>query len=205
MTKSPKPERAFLFDLGGVLIDWDPRHLYRKLFDDEDEMEQFLAEVATLEWNVQHDAGRTWAEGVALLSAEYPEHTDLITAYWTRWDEMLGGAIDGTVAILGRLKADGQELHALTNWSVETFPIARERYEFLDWFETIVISGEEGLIKPDPAIYRVALDRIGRTARECIFIDDSEKNVTAAAQLGFDTIRFLDAHQLATELATRGF
>lgn len=205
MTKTTRPERAFLFDLGGVLIDWDPRHLYRKLFDNEDEMERFLTEVATMEWNAQHDAGRTWAEGVALLTDEFPEHADLITAYWKRWDEMLGGPIDGTVAIVKRLKDTGQELHALTNWSIETFPIARERYDFLDLFETIVVSGEERLMKPDAAIYRVALARMARSADECIFIDDSEKNIMAAGELGFDTIRFVDPGQLAAELASRGY
>lgn len=200
-----RPDRAIIFDLGGVLIDWDPRHMYRQLFDDEAEMERFLSEVATLEWNAQHDAGRPWEEGVALLSAEYPEHADLIGAYWQRWEEMLGGPIEGSVAILRRLKADGQELHALTNWSTETFPIARERYEFLDWFETIIVSGEEKLVKPNPAIYQVALDRIGRTAEECIFIDDSEKNVAAAAELGIDAIRFITPDQLERELTARGF
>lgn len=196
---------AFLFDLGGVLIDWDPRHMYHKLFDDEAEMERFLSEVATLEWNAQHDAGRPWEEGIALLSAEYPEHAELITAYWHRWDEMLGGPIEGSVEILRRLKVAGHELHALTNWSTETFPIARERYEFLDWFESIIVSGEERLIKPDPAIYRVALNRIGRTAGGCIFIDDSARNVAAAAQLGIDAIRFTTPDQLERELAARGY
>jgi 2-haloacid dehalogenase len=205
MTDTSRPDRGLLFDIGGVLIDWDPRHLYRKLFDNEDEMEWFLAEVATMEWNVQHDAGRTWAEGVALLTADFPEHTDLITAYWTRWDEMLGGAIEGSVDILRRLKEAGHELNALTNWSTETFPIARERYRFLDWFEQIIVSGEEKLIKPDADLYRIALDRIGRTASECIFIDDSQKNIAAAAELGFDTIRFIDPEQLGQELAARGF
>jgi len=200
-----RPDRAIIFDLGGVLIDWDPRHMYRQLFDDEAEMERFLREVATLEWNAEHDAGRPWEEGVSLLSAEYPEHAELIGAYWHRWDEMLGGPIEGSVEILRRLKAEGRELHALTNWSTETFPVARERYGFLSWFENIIVSGEEKLVKPDPAIYRVALDRIGRTAEECIFIDDSERNIAAAAELGIDAIRFTTPNQLERDLADRGF
>ena len=193
-----------MFDLGGVLIEWDPRHMYRKIFNDEAEMETFLAEIATLEWNAQHDAGRRWEDGVALLSAQYPKHAALISAYWERWEEMLAGPIDGTVAILAKLKAAGHELHALTNWSTQTFPIARERYEFLDWFEHIVVSGEEKLIKPDPRIYEVLLERIDREATECIFIDDSLGNVEAAAELGMIAIRFESPEQLRTELDNLG-
>lgn len=195
---------AIVFDLGGVLIDWDPRHMYRKIFDDEAEMEAFLGEIATLEWNAQHDAGRRWEDGVALLSAQYPKHAALISAYWERWEEMLVGPIDGTVEILAKLKASGHELHALTNWSTQTFPIARERYEFLDWFEHIVVSGEEKLIKPDPRIYEVLLERIDCKAEDCIFIDDSQRNVEAAAELGINAIRFDSPEQLRTELAKVG-
>ncbi len=201
MTNTPK---AIVFDLGGVLIDWDPRHMYRKLFEDEAEMERFLAEVATLEWNAHHDAGRRWEDGVALLIAEHPDQAELIAAYWERWEEMLGGPIQGTVAILAKLKASGAEVHALTNWSSQTFPIARERYEFLDWFEHIVVSGEEKLIKPDHRLYKILLDRIGRTANECVFIDDGIRNVNAAAELGFAAIHFQSPEQLAAELGRLG-
>jgi 2-haloacid dehalogenase len=191
MSVHAQPDRAIVFDLGGVLIDWNPRHMYRKLFDDEDEMERFLSDIATLEWNGRQDAGLRWEDGVAILSAEHPEYADYITAYWKRWDEMLGGPIEGTVEILRRLKSAGCELHALTNWSTETFPIAQERYEFLEWFEHIIVSGEERLIKPDP--------------NECIFIDDSATNVITAAELGFDAIHFTDPEQLARDLASRGY
>jgi 2-haloacid dehalogenase len=196
--------KVIVFDLGGVLIDWDPRHMYRKIFDDEAEMERFLTEVATNEWNAQHDAGRRWEDGVALLSAQYPHLAGLISAYWERWDEMLAGPIEGTVAILASLRDAGYELHALTNWSTQTFPIARERYEFLDWFETIVVSGEEEAIKPDPRIYQILLERIGRRPAECIFIDDAPRNVAAASELGFTAIRFENPDQLRSELGKLG-
>jgi 2-haloacid dehalogenase len=204
MNQNANSNRAIVFDLGGVLIDWDPRHMYRKLFDDESEMEMFLTDVTTLEWNRAQDAGRRWEDGVAVLSAQHPDQADLIAAYYARWEEMLGGPITGTVDILARLKAAGQEIHALTNWSAQTFPIARERYEFLDWFQDIVVSGEEHLVKPDPRLYEVLLDRIGHDASNCIFIDDSLSNVEAAARLGFDAIRFENPQHLSEALAERG-
>lgn len=201
MTKTPQ---AIVFDLGAVLIDWDPRHMYRKLIGDEAVMDEFLGEIATLRWNSYHDAGRLWSDGVAMLSAIYPEYREWIAAYKDRWEEMLNGPIDDSVAILAELKASGREVHALTNWSSETFPIALERYEFLGWFEHIVVSGEERLKKPDPLIYRVLLDRIGREAHECVFIDDSAANVATAADLGFDVIHFTSPEQLRRELAAFG-
>ena len=204
MTTTPNSGKAIVFDLGGVLIDWDPRHMYRTLFDDEAEMERFLTEVATLEWNSHHDAGRRWEDGVALLSAEHPKHAGLIAAYWDRWEEMLAGPIEGTVDILAELKSAGCEVHALTNWSSQSFPIAIERYEFLDWFEHIVVSGEEKLIKPDHRLYKILLERIGRSAEECIFIDDGIRNVEAAAELGFDAIHFESPQRLRDQLAQRG-
>ncbi len=196
--------KAIVFDLGGVLIDWDPRHMYRTVFDSDTEMEHFLSEIATLEWNSQHDAGVRWADGVATLSDELPEYAHLIELYQTRWVEMLKGPIDGTVELLAMLKAAGHELHALTNWSSETFPIALQRYEFLSWFEDIVVSGVEKVIKPDPKIYEILLDRIGRNAYECVFIDDGVRNVEAARSLGFSAIHFQSPEQLEAELAALG-
>ncbi len=201
MTSTPQ---AIVFDLGAVLIDWDPRHMYRKLIGDESVMEEFLGEIATLRWNSYHDAGRLWSDGVAMLSAIYPEYADWIAAYRDRWEEMLNGPIDGSVEILAALKEQGREVHALTNWSSETFPIALERYDFLQWFEHVVVSGEERLKKPDPRIYQVLLDRIGRTAEECLFIDDSAANIAAAAEMGFATIHFVNPDQLRRELADHG-
>ncbi|MEZ5933743.1 MAG: HAD family phosphatase [Alphaproteobacteria bacterium] len=193
-----------IFDLGAVLIDWNPRHLYRKLFEDEAAMEAFLRDVCTPAWNAEQDRGRTWREAVELLVAEHPQHRDLIQAYRERWHEMLNGPIDGSVAILERLDEGGYELHALTNWSAETFPFARERYAFLERFRTILVSGEERLMKPDPAIFELMLARIGHAAERCLLIDDSAKNVEAASRLGFDVIHFSSPAQLEAELAGRG-
>ena len=204
MTYALNDIKAIVFDLGGVLIDWDPRHMYRTVFDSEKEMEHFLSEIATLEWNSQHDAGVRWADGVAALSEEHPEYAHLIELYQQRWIDMLNGPIEGTVAILAKLKAAGHELHALTNWSNETFPIALARYDFLGWFEDIVVSGDEKVIKPDPRIFEILLERIGRNPYECVFIDDSAKNIEAARALGLIGIQFHNPEQLETELVKLG-
>ena len=194
---------VIIFDLGAVLIDWNPRHLYRKLFDAESEMEAFLRDVCSPAWNAEQDRGRSWQDAVDMLSAAHPEHRDLIHAYKDRWEEMLKGPIDGSVRILERLDQDGHELHALTNWSAETFPIARERYGFLTRFRSILVSGEELLMKPDLAIFELMLERIGHSAERCLFIDDSARNVEAAQSLGFDVVHFANPDQLQTELAKR--
>jgi 2-haloacid dehalogenase len=194
---------VIVFDLGGVLIDWNPRHLYRKLFDDEATMEWFLAEVCHSAWNVEQDRGRTFAAGVEEAAARHPDHRSLIAAYFERWPEMLAGPIEGAVAILEELKDAGYELHALTNWSAETFPFARDRFAFLDRFQTILVSADVGLIKPDPRIFELLLARIGRTPAECVYIDDSAKNVAAAQALGLDAIAFQDAEALRDELSRR--
>lgn len=192
------------FDLGGVLIDWDPRYLYRTLFDDEAEMETFLAEVTTPAWNAEQDAGRPWVEAVDSLAAEYPDHRPLIEAYHLRWPETLGAAIGGTVDILAELREGGVRLLALSNWSAETFPIARPRYPFLDWFEGIVISGEVKAAKPDERIFRVLIDRHDVEPTETVFVDDSEANIRAAAALGFVAIRFTDPPALRGALEGLG-
>lgn len=192
-----------IFDLGAVLIDWNPRHLYRKLFDHEADMEAFLRDICTPSWNLEQDRGRSWGEAVDALSAEHPEHLDLIHAYKDRWEEMLKGPIDGSAQILERLDREGYELHALTNWSAETFPIARERYEFLRRFRTILVSGEERLVKPDAAIFQLMLERIDHPAERCLFIDDSARNIEAAQNQGFDVIHFSSPDLLQAELAAR--
>ena len=191
---------AAVFDLGGVLIDWDPRHLYRKLFDDEAEMEAFLAEVCNGEWNERQDEGRPFAEAVAELTARHPQHRDMIAAYHERWPEMLGGALDGTVAILGELRSLGRPLYALSNWSAETFPHARERFAFLAWFRGLVVSGEVGVKKPDPEIYEILLRRYGLDPTGTVFIDDSADNVSAARALGFEAVQFSSAAELRSRL-----
>ncbi|WP_201316088.1 HAD family phosphatase [Dyella sp. EPa41] len=179
-----KPVDTVVFDLGNVLIAWDPRRLYRQLIDDEARMDWFLREVCNSAWNEQQDAGRPWSEATALLRGRYPEHADLIDAYHLRWEETLVGPIEGTVSLLAELKARGVRLLALTNWSQETFPIARQRFPFLQWFEGIVVSGEERLIKPDPRIYQRLLERYAVDPARTLYIDDSQRNVAAAEALG---------------------
>lgn len=193
-----------VFDLGGVLIDWDPRHLYRELFDDPDEMESFLAEVTTAEWNAHQDAGRPWAEAIELLVAEHPERRELIEAFHRRWPEMLAGEIPGTVDVLADLRAAGVRLVALSNWSAETFPTARERFDFLGWFEGIVISGAVGVNKPDPRIFEYLVERFEIDPAAALFIDDSQANVDAARAFGLSAIRFTDARALRRELVRLG-
>jgi len=205
MDVAPRPPiSAVVFDLGGVLIDWDPRYLYRTLFDDESEMEHFLATVTTPEWNRAQDAGRAWAEAVEELARRHPERRDLIAAYWERWHETLGDAIGPTVEVLDELRGAGVRLFALTNWSAETFPVARPRFPFLEWFEGIVVSGDEQLIKPDPRIFGVLLDRYGLDPAATLFIDDSADNVAAAQALGMTAVRFTDAAALRTDLRRLG-
>ncbi len=202
MTDAPGP--AVVFDLGGVLIDWDPRYLYRSIFDDEARMETFLATVTTREWNLAQDAGRPWSEAVEELATRYPEWRDEIHAYWQRWPETLGDAIEPTVEILAELRAAGVPLYALSNWSAETFSFAEGRYPFLAWFAGIVVSGFERLVKPDPRIFRVLLDRYGLDAGDTIFVDDQPANVEAARGVGMHALRFVDAPTLRADLATFG-
>ena len=189
-----------VFDLGGVLVDWDPRYLYRKIFSDEGEMEEFLTTVATLEWHVEQDRGRTTEEATALLTARYPEYEKEIKAFYGRWDEMFGGPIEGTVDVLQELRGRGFPLYALTNWSAETFPLAREKYHFLGWFDEIVVSGEEGMIKPDKDLYAVLAQRTGLDPATTVFVDDSLPNVAAARDLGFNAVAFQNSDQLRREL-----
>jgi len=201
---SGEPITTVVFDLGAVLIDWDPRHVYRSMFADEASMEDFLATVTTPEWNREQDRGRTLAEATALLLAEHPQHAELIEAYYGRWDDMLGEPIAGSVEIARQLKQRGVRLLALTNWSAETFPRARHRLTFLDDFDGVLVSGTVGLVKPDPAIYQLLIDRHDVDPKHSVFIDDSLHNVEAAARLGFDAIHFLSPDQLAHELRHRG-
>ncbi|MBA2719932.1 MAG: HAD family phosphatase [Chloroflexi bacterium] len=197
---------AVVFDLGGVLLDWNPRHLFRSVFaGDEAAMERFLAEVATPEWNAEQDRGRSWADGLALLVRDHPEHAAALEAYWTRWLETIGGPIQETVAIVAELRLGGQvRLLALTNWSAETFERARPRFAFLDWFEAIVVSGAERIIKPDPAIFAILVERHGVDPARTVYIDDTAVNVRVAADLGYDAIAFNGATALRGELTGRG-
>ena len=201
-TQATAPRRVVVFDLGGVLLDWNPRYLYRKLFDgDEAAMERFLAEVCTSEWNVRQDAGRSFEDAIAALMPEHAVKLPLIRAWRDRFSEMIPDALHDTVAVAADLKARGVPLYALTNWSAETFPSQRKRFAFLDWFGGIVVSGEEKVVKPDPRIFEVLLDRYGLAADETVFIDDSPKNAQGATAVGIHGIHFRSAAQLRGELA----
>jgi 2-haloacid dehalogenase len=196
---------AVAFDLGGVLIDWNPRHLYRKLFDGEEEaMERFLAEVCTPDWNARLDAGRPFAEAVAELVAAHPDQAELISAYQLRWAEMLGEAFDGTVAILRELRSAGLRTYALSNWSAETFPVTGARYPFLREMDGILISGDARVSKPDPAIFREFLARFGLTPAQTVFVDDWDRNVATATALGMIAVRFVGPIQLRSDLRRLG-
>ncbi|GGY13759.1 HAD family hydrolase [Paludibacterium paludis] len=204
LTHSPAPINTVIFDLGGVLIDWNPRYLYRQIFADPGEMESFLSSVCNQAWNEQQDAGRPWAEAVRELTARHPDHATAIAAYHERWPETLGGEIADTVDILSRLKTAGLRLYALTNWSAETFPVALERFAFLSWFAGIVVSGEERLIKPDPRLFEVMLSRYDIDRSRALFIDDSARNVAAAGNLGLRSLHFTDPDTLRRDLESAG-
>jgi 2-haloacid dehalogenase len=192
--------RIVVFDLGGVLLQWDPRHLYRKMFADEAAMERFLDEVCTVEWNERQDAGRTFSDAVAELMPRHADKRELIEAFGTRFGEMVPGAIAGSVEILRELKARNTPLYALTNWSSETFPAQRERFAFLELFDGIVVSGDEGVIKPDRRIFDTLMSRYAIPAHEAVFIDDNPDNARAAAALGIHGIAFESPEQLRREL-----
>jgi len=194
-----------IFDLGGVLISWDPKRLYRKIFEEEEKMDWFLENVCDMPWNEEQDAGRSLAEATVTKIQEYPEYAEYIKAYYSRWEEMLGGPIEETVEVLSALsKNPSIRLLALTNWSAETFPIAIERYDFLGLFEGIVVSGVEKTRKPFADIYHLLLDRYNVIPSEAIFIDDNERNVQAAKGLGIGGIHFKTAQSLKSELNQRG-
>ena len=195
---------AVVFDLGGVLIDWNPRHLYRRMFDEEAEMERFLAEICTPEWNLEQDRGRPWAQAIAELSARHPDQAERIRAYRARWPEMLNGAIEDTVGVLERLDQARVPLYAITNWSAETFPIGERMFPFLALFRGIVVSGRIGFVKPESQIYRHALARFGLLAERTLFIDDTPANVAGARAVGMQAIRFVGAEVLARDLSALG-
>jgi 2-haloacid dehalogenase len=196
---------TIIFDLGGVLIDWNPVYLYKKIFDKESDMTHFLTEVCTPEWNEEQDAGRTLQEATEELVNRFPVHEKLIRVLYERWEEMLGGELEGTVQILKELLDQGEyKIYALTNWSAETFPIAMQKFPFLHWFDGIVVSGTEKMRKPHKEFYQLLLDRYRVKAGEAIFIDDNTRNIKAAEVLGIDAIAYEDPGQLRNELRVRG-
>ena len=210
MTTSPASGiRAVVFDFGGVLFDWSPLYVYRHLITDDAARLHFLSHVCSSEWNVQQDAGRTLAEGTDVLVRQHPQHEHLIRAFYDRWKEMLRGPLDEGVALLKDLHAQQVPLFGLTNWSAETFPYARENYDFLNVFIDIVVSGEEKCIKPEARIYAIALARYGRHLAdlkpgELVFIDDVKKNVEAAQALGWHGIHHVDAAHTRARLQVLG-
>lgn len=201
---SGRTDPVVVFDIGNVLLRWDPRHLYARIFPNPSDMEWFLSEICTPAWNLELDRGRAFAPAVEELAARHPEWTEAIRAFDTRWHEMVPGSIPENVALLERIRARGQPVYAITNFSREKFTEACERFPFLTLFDGVVVSAHEGLIKPDPAIFRLFLERYGLAAEACIFIDDSAANIAAAREIGMTTIHFVDGVDVGQELARLG-
>ena len=192
-----------VFDFGGVLVDWNPRYLYKDHFKDENEMEQFLRNVCTDQWNLEQDRGRSLSEGTRVLQQQFPEFHSMIQLFYDQWSTMLKSDIPETVLLLQQLKAT-YKIYGLTNWSAETISIAFERYPFFKAFDGIVVSGQEKLIKPDKKIYHLLLDRYQLKAEHTIFIDDNIQNVRAAAEIGMHAIHFQSPSQLQVALSSIG-
>jgi 2-haloacid dehalogenase len=195
---------TIIFDLGAVLIDWNPDYMYRTIFSDEQEMRHFLTNVATSDWNEEQDAGRSLQEGTEWLVAKHPPHEENIRAFYGRWIEMLGDAFEGTVEIFKELKESGKyKIYALTNWSAETFPMAQQKFDFLSWFDGVVVSGAEKMRKPTPEFYQILLDRYNVAPQESLFIDDNYRNILAAEKMGINCIHFTSPEKLREELVAK--
>jgi 2-haloacid dehalogenase len=194
-----------VFDIGCVLLDWDPRYLYRKIFADPEAMERFLAEVCTPAWNVQQDGGRPWADAEAEAIARHPTLAAEIRAFRARWHEMIPGAVEASVACLEALHARGVPLYAITNFAADTFAESRARFAFLERFRGVVVSGEERLLKPDVGIYRRLAERYGVDLSRALFIDDSLKNVEGARAAGMAAHHFTTPAAMRQALAAHGF
>ncbi|PVE25871.1 2-haloalkanoic acid dehalogenase [Microvirga sp. KLBC 81] len=203
---SVRQPTTIVFDIGNVLLRWDPRHLYRQIFEDEAEMEWFLSHVCTHDWNVEQDRGRDWDEAVALLVQDHPKHESAIRAFHERWTETVDGAYEQNVALLLQLREAGVPNYCITNFSGQKLVLAKQRFPFLADFDGIIVSGDERLLKPDPAIYHLLLDRYGLEAGDCVFIDDSRANIEAARNVGMHAIHYPDEQiDLAAELRRYGF
>jgi 2-haloacid dehalogenase len=193
-----------VFDVGGVLLHWNPRYLYRKLFADQAEMEWFLAEVCSPAWHAPHDRGASTAASCAQLATLHPELSELIWAWSNRSEEMIGGVDAGSVDVLRAVRETGLPCYALTNMEAETYPLRLRRFRFLSWFDGTVVSGREGVAKPEPAIFRRLLDRFGLTPSTTLMIDDTNENLEAASKLGIQTVLFRSSCQLRAELEVAG-
>lgn len=191
---------AIIFDLGNVLIGWDARRLYNRLLPDPQAVDRFLEQIRFMEWNAKQDAGRSFREGIAELSREFPHYANLIEAYDTHWEESLTGTYDETIEIVRQLKHAGWRLYLLSNFSVEKFEFIRPKHDFFNLFDDMIISGEHKIVKPDPVIFNIMLQRTGHSAQECLFIDDSLPNIETAQRLGFQTIHYQSPTQLRVEL-----
>ncbi len=205
MTKQNSTIKNIIFDFGGVLMDWNPRYFFKDYFNDDEKMEFFLRNIADDDWNAEQDRGRSLAEGTEILVAKFPEWEPEIRAYYDNWTTMLRSDIPENVAVLRQLKHSDYELFGLTNWSAETFPYALANYDFFEIFNgKIVVSGEEKLIKPNPEIWHVLLNRYQIKAEESVFIDDNPKNIETAKNLGFITVHITEETNLAEELRELG-
>jgi 2-haloacid dehalogenase len=191
--------KNIVFDFGGVLVDWNPRYLYKDHFKTEAEMEYFLENICTDAWNIEQDRGRPLAEATKLLQDQHPEHHDLIALFYGEWETMMKSNISETVKILHEVRPK-YNLYGLTNWSAETIDFAYNRFDFFEQFNGIVVSGVEKLIKPDHAIYHLLLNRYNIKADESVFIDDNAANIRTAKELGFQTVHFKNAEQLREKL-----
>jgi HAD superfamily hydrolase (TIGR01509 family) len=200
VTTSP----TVVFDVGNVLLRWDPRHLYRRLIPDEGRMHWFMQNVCTSAWNLEQDRGRPWADAVALLVAQHPEWEQEIRAYDERWHETVAGVIEDSVAVLADLKAQGEKVYAITNFSREKWAESVIRFPFLGTFDGVIVSAHENLIKPDPAIYQTLFERYELSPGDCIFVDDSEKNIKGARAVGMQAVHFVEPIDLRTELRGLG-
>ena len=197
--------KNIIFDFGGVVMDWNPRYYFKNHFNDDDKMEFFLKNIATDEWNIEQDRGRSLAEGTKIQIAQFPDWEKDIRAYYDNWKTMLKGDIPENVAVLRKLENSNYELFGLTNWSAETFPFALKNYDFFAIFkDKIVVSGIEKLIKPDPKIWHVLLERYNLKAEESVFIDDNPKNIEVAKSLGFATVHIIEEINLEKELKSLG-
>ncbi len=196
---------ALIFDFGGVLITWDPHQVFLKYFsNDIQAIDRFLEEIDFAGWNYQQDAGRPFKQGVAELSAQFPQYAQLIRAYDEEWKESITGLIPGTVELLHKLKEAGYLLYGLTNWNDEKFSLVQHKFPVFNLFDDILVSGAVKLAKPDPAIFQLMLKRINRPPQECLLIDDSMKNIETASRLGFSAIHFTSPAQLEAQLRQLG-
>ncbi|MFT5237306.1 MAG: 2-haloacid dehalogenase [Flavobacteriaceae bacterium] len=196
--------KNIVFDFGGVLVDWNPRYLFKDIFNDDEKMEHFLGNICSDSWNIQQDAGRTLADGTKILQEQFPEDSEMIQKFYDGWEVMLKDEIPENTKLLSQFDREKFRLWGLTNWSGETFPIALERFDFFKEFEGIVVSGDEKMIKPNEEIYLLLLERYSLKAEESIFIDDNYKNIIAANKLGFHTIHFTENVNLEKRLQELG-